>query len=62
MDHTLASRMATEALIDAPDFGLKVISPKDKKWFKYRTADVNSRFFMETRSLDLMEVESDEKA
>lgn len=62
MDQALASHMATEALIDDPDFCLKVISPKDKKWFKYRTADVNSRFFMETRALDLMEVESDEKA
>lgn len=62
MENAVAYRKAREALADEPDFCLKVVSPKNKKTFMYRTADINERFFMESRLKDLKEVDSDAKA
>ncbi|MBR3686751.1 MAG: nucleotidyltransferase family protein [Clostridia bacterium] len=61
MNNSVAYNMAIEAIADEPDFCLKVVSPKDKKMYIYQTADVNERFFMESRENDLKEVFSNEK-
>ena len=61
MNNSVAYNMAIEAIADEPDFCLKVVSQKDKKMYIYQTADVNERFFMESRENDLKEVFSNEK-
>ena len=61
VDNIFVYDIAKAALSDDIDFCLKVVSPKDKKNFTYKTADVNERFFMESRAKDLKEVEINEK-
>lgn len=58
MEKSLAYSKSMEAITDEPDFCLKIVSPKDKKALIYQTADVNKRFFMESRVKDLKEVDS----
>lgn len=62
IENKTAYSNAISAIADEPDFCLKITSPSDKKSFIYKTADVNKRFFMESRSKDLKEVPGYEKA
>ena len=62
MKNDLACTLAKRSLEDDPNFCLKVISPKDKKELIYQTSDTTQRFFMESRSQDLKEVDLYEKA
>ena len=53
------SKIAEESkkvLEDDKNFMRRVISPKDKKVFLYKTDDITKRFFMEDRKKDLTEV------
>ena len=52
---------ALAAVSEAPNFCLKVVSPKDKKVLIYQTVDVNDRFFMEERENALKEADYDAK-
>lgn len=55
----LDSKIAEESkkvLEDDKNFMRRVISPKDKKVFLYKTDDITKRFFMEDRKRDLTEV------
>lgn len=61
IENNFAKFCALENLSDDQDFCLQVVSPKDKKYLVYQTADVSERFFMEDRALDLKEVVIDEK-
>lgn len=61
MDASFAADIATKVLSDDPNFCLKVVSPQKKGTLIYQTADVNARFFMESRVDDLKEVDADEK-
>lgn len=45
-----------KVLEDDKNFLRRVISPKDKKVFLYKTDDITKRFFMENRKKDLTEV------
>lgn len=56
IDKPFALSLSISAIKDEPDFCLKIISPKDKKTFIYKTADATERFFMESRAKDLKEV------
>lgn len=51
-----ALREARKVLEEEPDFILQVVSPEDKKYYKYQTKDVTKRFFMRDRTEDLKEV------
>lgn len=62
IENSFAKFCALENLEGDYDFCLQVISPKDKNFMSYQTADVNERFFMEDRTLDLKEVILDENA
>ena len=62
INNAFAYKISCTALEDDMDFRLKVVSPKDKKTFIYKTADVTERFFMESRVNDLKEVINDEKS
>lgn len=60
MSNDFAYWKAMHALENEPNFCLKVTSPKDNKTLIYQTSDVNKRFFMESRSNNLKEVETNE--
>ena len=51
----ISYEIAKATLAEDPHFCLKVVSPKDKKQLIYKTADVETRFFMESRVTDLKE-------
>ncbi len=59
--NSTASKIAKSILETDPDFRLRVISPKDRKMFIYRTNSATDRFFMDSRKRDLMEVYHYEK-
>lgn len=48
-------KLAADALVEDPDFILRVAAPKEKKILSYRTKNVTERFFMEERAEDLEE-------
>lgn len=52
---------ARRVLYTDPDFIFRVVSPEDKKLYKYQTENVTERFFMRDRIKDLKEVENSEK-
>ncbi len=54
--------VAEDILRDSPEFLLQVVSPKEKKVYRYRTLKATDRFFMNDRILDLQEVLTNEKA
>lgn len=56
-----ALQEARKVLKKDPDLFLRVVSPEDKKTYKYQTKDVNKRFFMRDRTKDLKEMLYDEK-
>jgi hypothetical protein len=60
MDDMFTYSKAKEVLVSEPDFCLKVISPKNKKRFIYKTVSTNDRFFMESRINDLKEIDENE--
>lgn len=62
IENNFAKFCALENLAGDLDFCLQIVSPKEKKYMIYQTADVNERFFMEDRTLDLKEVVINEKA
>ena len=62
MSNAFAYAVSHKTLEDDPYFCLRVVSPKDKKFFMYQTPDVTERFFMESRIKDLKEVTENEKA
>ena len=61
MNCTLAQCMASTVFEGAPHFPLTVISPKEKKMYRYQTQNAFDRFFMESRLNDLKEVGNFEK-
>ena len=56
IDKPFALSLSLSAIENDPDFCLKIVSHKDKKAFIYKTADATERFFMESRTEDLKEV------
>lgn len=60
MENSAAYDISCAMLRDDPYFRLRITSPKDKKTFVYRTADVTERFFADLRVNDLMEVDENE--
>ena len=56
MDAPLADALSRTALAQDPSFRLRVVSPTDKRVLWYTTPDVSERFFMESRAMDLKEV------
>ena len=61
MNKPLAYGISCVVLGKDLEFCLRVVSPKDKKMLKYQTTNVTERFFMESRTNDLVEVSSYEK-
>lgn len=56
-----ALNLSYSALEDDHEFRFRVVSPKDKKTFSYKTASATDRFFMESRTNDLKEIINNEK-
>ena len=61
MDAPEIKRMAERVLIDCPLFLTRVVAPKEKKVFYYKTEYALDRFFLDNRIDDLKEVNEDEK-
>lgn len=56
IDNAYAVKIAEKALETDPDFTLRVVAPKEKKIFQYKTPNAGQRFFMDNRMSDLKEV------